>query len=153
MNKIKLTILAIFILLFTSATVISQTDTSNKKFGDRVQKIILEKLKQKLDIDDKTAESVLDITRKNRKEIAELNKRRMSIMYYIENNLEANDLESKIDDIIEIESKIDSLKRNYIKELKIILTPQQVAKTLIFQKNIKKFFQKEMKERKRKKRF
>jgi predicted patatin/cPLA2 family phospholipase len=60
------------------------------------------------------------------------------LVKYIEDNTDALDISQKMDDLLNIQTKIIDARRDYIEKAKKILTPQQLAKAIVFQKKLRK---------------
>ena len=142
-NLIYIAILS-FLTAFISTDAYSQRDTTRDKF----KKIVKEKLKEKLQIDDNTIDEYIRLYTTHRKAINELAKQRKDVLDYIENNLDASDLSQKIDEVLSIDAKMVDLRKDFIISLKNIMTPKQIAQTIIFQKKLLKFMSGERKKRK-----
>lgn len=144
MKKQKIFIVLAFII-FLSSLSYSQIDTNRQEFRSKMEKVVKEKFKNKLKIDDKTTDDFFIVFKENRKAITDLNKQRRGILEYINGNPEASDIGSKLDDLISLEMRSAELKSTYYNNLKKILTPTQIAQAMVFQKNLQKFLKKEMK--------
>jgi len=144
MKRLKIFIALAFIIFLYSPSY-SQIDTSKQEFRLKMEKVVKEKFKNKLKIDDKTTDEFFIIFKENKKAAADLNKQRRSALEYIEDNPEASDIGTKIDNLISLEKSSAELKSNYLTNLKKILTPSQIAQAMKFQKNLHKFLKKEMK--------
>jgi len=124
-------------------------DDDPKYFRRRIRKVVIERFIEKLQIDEQTAEIVVDLETKNRNEIGKLNKQRFSIYKYFEDNPEAEDAEQKLDELIDIENKITEQRKNLLIDLKQILTPQQIAQALVFQMKFTKFLREQIEKHKK----
>jgi len=136
----------IFIILFfigISTFSFAQEDTSLTNSRMQLKKVIREKLIEKLGIDEVTADKFLKLFNDERKQISELTKEKRNVVKYLEDNPDAVNAMEKINELLAIDDKINKSRRDFIEELKKILTPQQIAKALIFQKNLRKMFYKD----------
>jgi len=127
----------IFVLLANNIS-FSQNDTNNNSSGKEIRKIVRQKLMEKLNVDDKTINSYLIVYAEYRKKDIELNKQKAALVKYIEDNTDALDISQKMDDLLNIQTKIIDARRDYIDKAKKILTPQQLAKAIVFQKKLRK---------------
>jgi Spy/CpxP family protein refolding chaperone len=141
----KIFILLIFIIGF-NITLQAQEDTSMTD-SRKLRKAVKEKFMQKLDIDEATANKFFNLYNEQRKEMKEYNKSKMQLMRAIEDNPDASDVISKINQIIEIDDKINKSRKDFIAELQKFLTSKQIAQSIIFQKNLKKLFGKGKREK------
>ena len=124
-------------------------DDDPKDFKERILKVVKEKLIEKLQIDEETAETVVDLETKSRNEISKLNKQRFSIYKYFEDNPEAEDIEQKLDELIDIEVKITEHREKLLTDLKQILTSQQIAQALVFQLKFTKYLREQIEKHKK----
>jgi hypothetical protein len=143
MKILNLLILTLSFVLFTSAGSYSQNDTSRTK--DKLKKIVKEKLMEKMNLDDATATKLIEITAANRKEMKELRKKEKDLTDYIFENPQSSDIGIKLDDLLNTENKINQLQNEHYTKLKSFLTPNQIAQSMVFQKELMKFMKKEMK--------
>ena len=127
----------IFVLLANNIS-FSQNDTNNNSSGKEIRKIVRQKLMEKLNVDDKTINSYLIVYAEYRKKDIELNKQKAALVKYIEDNTDASDISQKMDDLLNIQTKIIDARRDYIEKAKKILTHQQLAKAIVFQKKLRK---------------
>ena len=110
-------------------------------------KIYKEKYIDYVNVDDKTAETFVELFRTNRASIHEIKKKIKDTEKYILNNPESSDINSKLDELVELDKQIYELRKNYIDSLKKIMSPSQVALSLKFQKEFRDKFSKEVKEK------
>ena len=143
--NITLTLLLIIVLHNFS---FAQNDDP-KDFKERIRKVAKEKIMEKLQLDEQTAEEVIELATKSREEIAKLNKQRLSIYKYFEDNPEAEDIEQKLDELIDIEVKITEHREKLLTDLKQILTSQQIAQALVFQLKFTKYLREQIEKHKK----
>lgn len=139
-------IVTIFILSF------SAVEAQPKKMTDELKKIRKEKYLENVSVDDATADKYFEIFDENFLSLRKLNKQKKDNMEYIENNVEASDISAKIDEILDIESKILEKKRDMFVQLKTFLTPKQIAQSIIFQVKFTKELKNQIDKRKKGKR-
>ncbi len=143
MKNIKTKLILVFLIVIVSQNFIySQID--NKK---KLQRIIRQKFIEKLEISDSLGDKFFKIYNKSINDIRVLNKEKKDLMESIENNLDASDMSSKTDRIFEIDQQIENSKKDFYTELKTIFNYKQIAQTIIFQRNLKQFLNKELRKR------
>jgi hypothetical protein len=140
LKKIIFLLIVIFGINFIAN---AQEDTSLVNSRKLLKKAIKEKLVEKLKIDDETANKFIKLASEEKKTIEEYTKEKKNIAKYLEDNSDAPDVMDKINDLLAIDDKINKSRKDFVEELKKILTPQQIAKALIFQKNLRKMFYKD----------
>lgn len=145
MEKIKVILLFLAVLL--SANAFAQNDTSTA--ADRIKKVVKEKLIDKTGIDASTADKVMEITAANRKEMMEIKKQIKDARKYIYDNPESSDISSKLDELMSLDDKLHKTRMDFYTKMKSILTPTQLAKTMSFQKNLSKFMKDEVDKKKK----
>ena len=143
MKNIKTKLILLFLIVIVSQNFIySQID--NKK---KLQRIIRQKFIEKLEISDSLGDKFFKIYNKSINDIRALNKEKKDLIESIENNLDASDMSSKTDRLFEIDQQIENSKKDFYNELKTIFTYKQIAQTIIFQRNLKQFLNKEIRKR------
>ncbi|MFA5404588.1 MAG: hypothetical protein WC358_06610 [Ignavibacteria bacterium] len=136
-------ILIIFILIAGfSITLQAQEDTSMTGSKKKLRIAIKEKFMQKLNIDEATANKFFNLYNEQRKINKDFKKNKKDLMKLIEENPDASDVMSKINQLIEIDDKITKSRKDFVTELQKFLTPKQIAQSITFQKNLKKLFNK-----------
>ena len=144
MKKTYFTILTVLMLLvFVNNYSYSQNDNKGK-----FRAVIKQKLMEKLSISDSVAENYLNLYARNAGEIKKLVKERRDLLKEIENNFDASDMQDKIDRLFAIDLQIDSIKKDFVNELKTFLSPKQIAQSIIFQRNLRTYLQKEIRKKK-----
>jgi hypothetical protein len=139
----KKILLLLIIALCFNISLKAQEDTTFTNSRIKLRKVIKEKLMEKLNIDDATANVFIKLFNEQKKSIGDYNKEKRQIFKSIEENPNSGDVSGKISTLLDIDDKINKSHRDFITELGKILTPQQIAQSLIFQKNLRKFFIKE----------
>jgi hypothetical protein len=80
------------------------TSAQNNELGDKIQKIKLEKLLNKLDLDESTSKVFVEKYKEFSKEIKTLNKKRFKTYKLVSENLESgNGLDTLVDQLISLE--------------------------------------------------
>ncbi|MCI0472515.1 MAG: hypothetical protein L0Y76_02925 [Ignavibacteria bacterium] len=136
----KTRILFIFvaaILLAGTLNSIAQQDTSTRK--GKFQKVVKEKFMEKVGVDEKTADMFMEAMKSQQDEMKQLQQKRKSIMKEITDNPNSTDVQTKLEDMLDIDYKMHISRKNFFNELKTFMTPQQIAGSMSFQKNMKDF--------------
>jgi Spy/CpxP family protein refolding chaperone len=155
-------ILAVVTVMLSSGVSNAQgRDTLDKKnFREKLMNVKKDKLMEKMNIDETTADKIFDVVGETIDVIRGYNKQKRTTYQYIEQNPDASDLDSKINELLDLDIQIANAKKEQYNKLKEFLTPKQIAKAYIFnrkfdqeiRKKIKDFKgDKEKGERKRKK--
>ncbi|MCX6164243.1 MAG: hypothetical protein NTU73_05185 [Ignavibacteriae bacterium] len=131
----KIIILLIFVIGL-NISLKAQEDTSMTGSRQKLKKVIKEKLMEKLNIDESTANKFFKLFNEQRKVTNEYNKDKRQLMKSIEENPDASDVMTKINELIEIDDKINKSRKEFIMDL-------QKAQSIIFQKNLRKLFLKD----------
>jgi hypothetical protein len=148
--KIKITVLLIFILIFSGfdRDVFAQENGDDLK--DRVEKIKLDKLIKKLDLDSITALTFKEKYKNYSKEIKILNKKRVVLYLDMAQNIESgNGLDTIVNRLLEIEKEIFDKKIKFTEELQQIFSARQIATMIIFERKFASELKKLLKEQKR----
>ena len=131
-KTIYLPILAACFMFGISNCLFAQDDD----FRSKIEKIKIEKLVTKLELDKPTEEVFVRKYKDFYQTIGELNKRRAKIVRQIEKNREQSEaLDTLIDRMLEVEQEITTQRKNYAEDLKTYLTMKQIATLIIFEKN------------------
>lgn len=146
MKNIIFKIIFFFVISIISFNLSFAQNDNQKKY----QKLLKEKFTEKLGISDTLTDKFFEFYSKSRNDIKKLNKEKKETMETIEQNPESSDIGLKIDRLVEIDQLIENSKKDLINNLKTIFTPPQIAKTIIFQKNLQKFLRKEIKKKQNK---
>ena len=135
----KRTINLILLILFAFTLQLkAQTDTNDTKPIKMFQKATMNKFMEYVKTDEATTVKYFKMYRNNLRKINQFTKLRRSIMSDIESNPEDADISNKLDKLNEIETNIYKLRSDFRESLKEYLTPTQIAKSLIFEKKIRK---------------
>jgi len=148
-NKLLLILFTFSLTIALALNLYAQDNKQTKK--DSLMKIYKEKYIDYVNVDDKTAETFVELFRTNRASIHEIKKKIKDTEKYILNNPESSDINSKLDELVELDKQIYELRKNYIDSLKKIMSPSQVALSLKFQKEFRDKFSKEVKEKRKNK--
>lgn len=129
----------------------AEAQDNKDDFRDKIEKIKLEKMIKKMDLDNATAESFKEKYKAFSSTIKELNKKRLMLYLDMTQNIESgNGLDSLLDQSISIESDINREKLNFVTDLKSILTSKQIIVMIVFERKFNNQLQKLIKEYRRK---
>ncbi|HEY3249683.1 MAG TPA: hypothetical protein VGK25_01065 [Ignavibacteria bacterium] len=145
--KRNFTILLCFIGIAFCSDVFSQNDD----IRDKIEDIKLDKMTTKLSLDETTKDSFIDKYKAFSKDMRELNRKRAKAYKEMTENVESGTgLDTTVNKLLEYEKEINQKRTDFIADLKSMLTSQQIAKMIIFErkfnneiKKILKQYQKE----------
>ncbi|MFA5011008.1 MAG: hypothetical protein WC644_03545 [Ignavibacteria bacterium] len=149
MEKTKILILTIVLTLFVGSSLFAQKDTTGAR--EKLNKVLKEKLIEKVGLSESTADKVMEISAEHRKEIKDLKKQIKTLKKEISDNPESSDVSSKLDELSALQDKVHKSRQDMQTKMKALLTPTQIAETMAFQKEVKKFMKKEIKKTKKSK--
>lgn len=149
MKTKNILILTIVLALLCCSDLFAQKDTTGTR--EKLNKVIKEKLIEKVGLSEATADQVMEISDEHRKELRALNKQIRALKKEISDNPKSSDVSSKLDELSALQEKTHKSRLDMQAKLKAILTPTQIAETMAFQKEIKKFMKKEVKKTKKSK--
>lgn len=136
-------IVTIFIISFGAA------QAQPKKMTEELKKIRKQKYLESVTIDEATADKYFEIYDTNFEGIMKLNKQIRDNMEYIEKNIDATDVPAKLDEILDLDGKILEKKKEIYTQIKALLTPKQLAQSVIFQMKFMKELKKQIDKRKK----
>ena len=129
----KITYFLITVFFISSFSIYSQN--KNDDFREKIENIKIEKLIKKLELDDKTALLFTDKYKEYAKDIRELNFKRLKAYKKMNDNLESGSgLDTLVEQLMNYESEINDKREEFAGELKIMLTPKQMAIMIVFEK-------------------
>jgi GTPase involved in cell partitioning and DNA repair len=141
----RITYLLLTLFLLFSVNIYSQN--KNDDFREKIENIKIEKLINKLELDDKTAIVFTEKYKAYAKDIRELNIKRMKAYKKMNENLESgNGLDTLVEQLMNYESEINNKREDFANELKAMLTPKQMASMIIFEKKFNNEIRKLLKE-------
>jgi hypothetical protein len=146
MKTFKKILILAFLLI--SGISYSQNGEKGKQFRDEINKVMKDKLITNLNVSDETADKILKAFKDNLANIRALNKERKKIIESIELDPGAADIDTKLDNMINIESEILKSRKDFFANLRTFMTPQQIAKTIVMKKNFEKELKNQLKKRK-----
>jgi hypothetical protein len=145
MKIFKLIFLVLFV--FTISDSFAQKDFDKKKFKEKIDSVMRQKLIENTDLDSITANRFFETYNENSKQIRKITKEKKNLFEKIEADPSDQDMGSKIDKLMELETSVLEIKKGFMNELKTFLTPQQIARTIIMRKNLEKVMHKEINKR------
>lgn len=123
----------VLITISWNAALISQVKSDN--FRDKIEKIKIEKLINKLELDDNKAENFTSMYKDFSMLIKDLNKKRFTAYKLMVENLESGSgLDTLVEQVIGYETQINGEREKFTEDLKTILTPKQIAKMIVFER-------------------
>lgn len=122
-----------------------------KDFREKIQKLRKEKLIEKLNISETTADKVFEMEGSMVDEIREYQKEKRETFKEIENNPDATDIDSKLNRILDLDIKTAEAKKSYYTNLKEILTPKQIAEAMVLQMKFNKKLREQFKKKRKNK--
>lgn len=125
-------------------------DNDKKQFRAQIDSIMKQKLIEKLNLSESSADKYIIAIRENNGKVKDLLKEKKTIMKSIEADPEAADVGSKLDKSFEIDSRIIETRKEFIRDISSYMTPQQIAKSMILKKNFNKEFKNQIKKHKNK---
>lgn len=155
LNKVYYLIIAAVFIVFSLNPALNAQEKGDK-FRDKIEKIKIEKLINKLELDDNSAEVFTAKYKDFSKLIRDLNKKRFKAYRLMVENLESGSgLDTLVDQVIGYETQINDEREIFTEDLKTILTPKQIAIMIVFERKfnneIRKLLKDYKKENKRKK--
>jgi len=125
-------------------------DNDKKQFRAQIDSIMKQKLIEKLNLSESSADKYIIAIRENNGKVKDLLKEKKTIMKSIEADPEAADVGSKLDKSFEIDSRIIETRKEFIRDVSSYMTPQQIAKSMILKKNFNKEFKNQIMKHKNK---
>ncbi|MBS1551811.1 MAG: hypothetical protein JST15_07060 [Bacteroidetes bacterium] len=153
----NITLIAAFVILvignISNAQLEKKNDNDKRQFRMQIDTLMKQKLMEKLDMSESTADKYVSAFRENNNRIKELMKEKKAVMKSIEADPEAADIITKLDKAFDIDSRIIETRRAFIKDISTYLTPQQIAKSMILKKNFNREFKDQIRKHKSKDNF
>lgn len=132
--KIKSIYIVSVILLLILPGVETKAQDDND-IRDKIEKIKIEKLIKRLNLDESTASVFTDKYKSFSREIRDLNQQRLQAYKLMVENLETgNGLDTLVDQVLSIENVINQKRMDFAQDLKKMLTPKQIATMIIFER-------------------
>jgi len=137
-----LIVMAAALFLACTFSAYAQQDTSRK---GKFQKVVKEKFMERVGVDEKTTDKFMETAKSHKNEMKSLQQKRMTLMKEITDNPGSTDIQSKLEDLLDVDYKMHMSRKGFYNELKTFMTPEQIAKTMTFQKDMKDFMNKNKK--------
>jgi hypothetical protein len=126
----KMLLLAFLVMAVSPKMILSQDD-----FRDKIEDIKLEKLTKKLELDESIKAAFIDKYKTFSKSMRELNKSRAKAYKLMTENIESGSgLDSLVNLVLDYESQISQKREDFIADMKSMLTSQQIAKMIVFER-------------------
>lgn len=120
---------------FLSISVPSYAQDNDDGFREKIQRIKLDKLVKRLELDSSIAVTFKEKYLNYAKELRELNKKRINVYIDIVQNIESGEgLDTLVDQLIKLENCMNEMKMDFTTELRSMLTPKQFATMIIFER-------------------
>ncbi|HWA06073.1 MAG TPA: hypothetical protein VG961_05960 [Ignavibacteria bacterium] len=104
-------------------------------FREKLQEIKLEKLTKKLELDDNTKTVFMDKYKAFAADMKDLNKKRAKAYKLMTENIESgNGLDSIVNQLLDYEEQINNKREAFVTDMRSILTSQQIAKMIVFER-------------------
>lgn len=152
-NTLRNSLICFFIICILAG--VTQAQNRGDNIWEKIEKIKVEKLVKRLNLDDNTAATFTDKYKTFSKSIRELNQKRNKYLKLMAENLNSGEgLDTLVDQVMDIESEINKERMNFAAELKSMLTSKQIATMIIFERRfntelrklIKEYMEKKTKE-------
>lgn len=149
----KIFLILLTAVLFQNYSVLSQDD-----FREKLQEIKLEKLTAKLELDESTKTVFIDKYKTFSADIKDLNKKRVKAYKLMTENIESGSgLDTLVNQLLDYEARINDRRELFVEDMKSILSAQQIAKMIVFERKfnneIKKLLKQYQKDNKKEKPF
>jgi hypothetical protein len=139
----KLFMMVVAVILLTSISFPQEMRESRMKNRDKLEQLEKIKLIETLDLDEET--SIRFFARRNdsRKEIQDLERKADDIIFELEKSFSSSDknqdekYKKLISEMLKIRESIESKRNQFIKSLDDILTTEQIAKLIVFEKKFR----------------
>lgn len=133
--KIKYSCILFVLALLILPGIELKAQDAGDDFRDKIEKIKIEKLIKRLNLDESTAAVFTDKYKSFSKVIRELNKKRLTAYKSMVENLESGSgLDTLVNQVLNIENEINQNRMDFAEELKKMLTPKQLATMIIFER-------------------
>ena len=128
-------ILIIALVLTGFMTSIVWAQDNGDKFRDKIEKIKLEKLVKKLELDDNTAEKFKAKYKDFSAEVRDLNQKRVeAYKQMLEDLKNGSPVDSSLNKVLDYENQLYKARESFAEDLKTILTPKQIAIMIVFER-------------------
>jgi len=143
----------IILLCFLSSLVFSKLYAQTDDLRDKIENIKLEKMTAKLSLEEPAKTAFIDKYKTFSKEMRELVKSRAKVYIEITKNVESGEgMDSLVALLLDYEKQISKKRLDFVADLQTLLTSQQIAKMIIFERKfnneIKKILKQYQKENK-----
>lgn len=148
----------ILVLFLLAAVLWIKPALSQDDFREKILEIKLDKLTKKLELDDNTKSTFIEKYKAFSSSMKDLNKKRAKAYKLMTENIESgNGMDSIVNQLLDYEEQINQKREDFVIDMKTILTSQQVAKMIVFERKfnneIKKLLKQYQKDNKKEKPF
>ena len=127
-------IYAVLVLTFAIFT-IKESYGQDDNIRDKIEDIKLEKMAKKLEMDETTKSQFIDKYKAFSKEMRELTRKRAKTYKEMAQKIEGGQgLDSLVDQLLDYENTITQKRKEFIAEMRSMLTSRQIAKMIIFER-------------------
>lgn len=145
-------IIIILLFLVVSCSTGLKAQGKGDNFRDKIEKIKMEKLIKRLDLDDNIAELFKTKYKDFSSKVKELNQKRVIVYKQMVENLESGSgLDTLVTQLLDYESQLYTARENFAEDLKTILTPKQIAVMIVFERKFNTELKKILKDYQKKK--
>jgi len=107
----------------------------NNDIREKIERIKLEKMIKKMDLDDQTASAFKDKYQDFSKNIRDLNQKRAKAFAELNKSIESGTgTDSLLNTVLDYENQITQARKDFVEDLKSILTAKQIAIMIIFER-------------------
>ncbi len=119
---------------------------NREDFREKLIALKKEKLKEKMNLDETTTDKLFDVVTRTMDQIKEFNKQKRLAYQYIEQNPDASDIDTKINELLDYDIQIANAKKEQYEELKTFLTSKQIAEAYVFNRKFDQELRKKFKD-------
>lgn len=132
-KKINITLFLISMVLALAGQNIAYAQNSDIR--EKIERIKLEKMMKKMDLDDQTASAFKDKYQDFSKNIRDLNQKRAKAFMELNKSIENGEgTDSLLNTVLDYENQITQARKDFVEDLRSILTAKQIAIMIIFER-------------------
>jgi hypothetical protein len=137
----------IILMCFISSIICCKLYAQKDELRDKIENIKLEKMTAKLSLEEPVKTNFIDKYKSFSKDMRGLVKNRAKVYRAITENVETGDgMDSLVSQLLDYESQISKKRLDFIADLQTLLTSQQIAKMIIFERKFNNEIKKILKE-------
>lgn len=123
------------ILLAFIFALVAQRAFAQNDIREKIERIKLEKMIKKMNLDDQTASAFKEKYQDFSKNMRELNQKRAKAFMELNKSVESGEgTDSLLNTVLDYESQIDQARLNFVEDMKSLLTSKQIAIMIIFER-------------------